>query len=288
MDNEEKNLIYKGIPLPKSVHSAESLKYAEDFQVRDDDVFVVTYPKSGTTWMQEIVPVILSGGDLSPIQTIPNWDRMPWLEEKRALHLLDARPSPRGIVTHLPYQLMPSSFSQSKAKVIYVTRNPKDVLVSSFHFHGMATFLEDPGTFEEFMEKFLAGKLLFGKWFDHVKGWRSSELKERILYVTYEEMLEDLRGAVVKLSRFLGRPLSEEAVDRIVEKGGFESMKNNAMSNYSLVPGDVFNKEKSEFLRKGVSGDWRNHFSAANEERFNSVYREEMKDTDLKFSWDEN
>ncbi|MGH0148151.1 UNVERIFIED_CONTAM: hypothetical protein FKN15_012152 [Acipenser sinensis] len=152
----------------------------------------------------------------------------------------------------------------------------------------MATFLEDPGTFEEFMEKFLAGKLLFGKWSDHVKGWRSSELKERILYVTYEEMLEDLRGAVVKLSRFLGRPLSEEAVDRIVEKGGFESMKNNAMSNYSLVPGDVFNKEKSEFLRKGVSGDWRNHFSAANEERFNSVYREEMKDADLKFSWDEN
>ncbi|MGH0171997.1 UNVERIFIED_CONTAM: hypothetical protein FKN15_062338 [Acipenser sinensis] len=69
--------------------------------------------------MQEIVPVILSGGDLSSIQTIPNWDRMPWLEETRALHLLDARPSPRGIVTHLPYQLMPSSFSQSKAKVCH-------------------------------------------------------------------------------------------------------------------------------------------------------------------------
>ncbi|XP_041082847.1 sulfotransferase 2B1-like [Polyodon spathula] len=288
MNNEEKNLIYKGIPLPKEVHSAESLKYAEDFQVREDDVFVVTYPKSGTTWMQEIIPVILSDGDLTPIQTMPNWERMPWLEEMPALHLLDARPSPRGIVTHLPYRLMCSSFRQSKAKVIYVTRNPKDVLVSSFHFHSMATFLEDPGTFDEFLEKFLAGKLLFGKWCDHVRGWRSSELKGRVLYITYEEMLEDLRGAVVKFSHFLGKPLSEETIDTIVEKGCFKSMKNNTMSNYSLVPEGVFHKGKSEFLRKGVSGDWRNHFTAANEERFNSVYREQMKDADLKFPWDDN
>lgn len=43
-------------------------------------------------------------------------------------------------------------------QVIYVARNPKDVLVSSFHFHKMASFLDDPGTFEEFMDKFLAGQ----------------------------------------------------------------------------------------------------------------------------------
>lgn len=46
----------------------------------------------------------------------------------------------------------------SLPQVIYVIRNPKDVMVSSYHFHQMAGFLEDPGTFDEFMEKFLEGR----------------------------------------------------------------------------------------------------------------------------------
>lgn len=37
-------------------------------------------------------------------------------------------------------------------------RNPKDVLVSSYYFHQMAAFLQDPGTFDKFMTTFLEGK----------------------------------------------------------------------------------------------------------------------------------
>lgn len=43
-------------------------------------------------------------------------------------------------------------------QVIYVMRNPKDVIVSSYYFHQMARFLDDPGTFDEFVDKFLEGK----------------------------------------------------------------------------------------------------------------------------------
>lgn len=44
---ECKYLNYHGLPLPRVAHSEESLKYFENFQVNDDDVFAVTYPKSG-------------------------------------------------------------------------------------------------------------------------------------------------------------------------------------------------------------------------------------------------
>ena len=144
--------------------------------------------------MQEILPLVLNGGDLTPIQTIPNWDRVPWLEEKRLAVVVDRLTSPRAMVTHFPYHLMPPSFHASKAKVnnllsvvtmycqrssrlpcfcdksvsscsvvcnwqvIYVMRNPKDVMVSSYYFHQMAGFLKDPGTFDEFMDTFLEGK----------------------------------------------------------------------------------------------------------------------------------
>ncbi|TRY59426.1 hypothetical protein DNTS_001144 [Danionella cerebrum] len=287
MSKNDLNLLYKGLLLPRIAHSEESLQYLENFQVKDDDVFAVTYPKSGTTWMQELLPPLLNGGDLTSVQTVPNWDRVPWLEETRAAALLDKMSSPRAIVSHMPYHFMPATFFKSKAKVIYIARNPKDVAVSSFHFHKMANFLADPGTFEDFIDGFLFGKNVFGKWTDHVKSWRNPELGDRILYITYEEMLEDLQSVLSRMLTFLGREISAEALDHVVSIGTFKNMKNNKMSNYSLVPEDLMDKKKTQFLRKGVSGDWKNHFSPKLDAKFTAVIQEEMKETNIRFPWDE-
>ncbi|XP_056299934.1 sulfotransferase family 2, cytosolic sulfotransferase 3 isoform X2 [Pseudoliparis swirei] len=232
--------------------------------------------------MQEILPLVLNGADLTPIQTVPNWDRVPWLEEKRLALVVDQLKSPRGMVTHLPYHLMPPSFHASKAKVIYVMRDPKDVAVSSYHFHKMAQFLETPATLDEFIGRFLQGKVMFGKWTDHVKSWRGSGLGGRILFITYEEMVQDLAAAVGRLSAFLGRDLSEEATQRIVEHCSFNAMKNNCMSNFSLVPKVYMDPDTSPFLRKGIVGDWKNHFSPEQLATFSSVIRKEMEGESLE------
>ncbi|CDR08086.1 unnamed protein product [Oncorhynchus mykiss] len=109
--------------------------------------------------MQEIVPLVQSGGDLTPVLTVPNWDRVPWLEETRACVLnLEQRASPRLFSTHYHYNMMPASFFTVKPKVIYVMRNPKDVFTSSYHYYGMASFLVQPGTQDQFLQKFLNGK----------------------------------------------------------------------------------------------------------------------------------
>ncbi|XP_070822534.1 sulfotransferase family 2, cytosolic sulfotransferase 3 isoform X2 [Chaetodon trifascialis] len=276
---------YRGIDLPPVAHSMESLEYAQNFSVEDTDVFAVTYPKSGTIWMQEILPLVLNGGDLTPIHTIPNWDRVPWLEEKRLAMVVDQLTSPRALVTHFPYHLMPPSFHASKAKVVYVMRNPKDVMVSSYYFHQMAGFLNDPGTFDEFMAKFLEGKVLFGKWTDHVKSWRHTELGDRIMYITYEEMVQDLPAALRSLSDFLGSNLSEEVIQKIAEHCSFKTMKVNSMSNFSLVPKVLMDSDKSPFLRKGVVGDWKNHFSSEQLARFTSVIRQELENESFPLPW---
>ncbi|XP_008321449.1 sulfotransferase family 2, cytosolic sulfotransferase 3 isoform X2 [Cynoglossus semilaevis] len=276
---------YHNLLLPPEAHSLESLEFAQNFSVQDTDVFAVTYPKSGTVWTQEILPLVLNGGDLTPIQTIPNWDRVPWLEEKRLAVVVDQLPSPRAMVTHFPYHLMPPSFHKSKAKVIYITRNPKDVLVSSYYFHQMAGFLEDPGTFDEFMEKFLAGKVLFGKWTDHVKSWRHTDLGDRIMYITYEEMVQDLPAALRRFSDFLGCNLSEDTIQKISEHCSFKSMKANNMSNFSMIPKQYMDADKSPFLRKGISGDWKNHFSSEQLARFSAVIMKEMEDENFSRPW---
>lgn len=68
--------------------------------------------------MQEIVPLIMSGGDPASVETLPNWDRVPWLEEHRACVLnLEQRPSPRMFSTHFHHTMMPPSFFEAKPKV---------------------------------------------------------------------------------------------------------------------------------------------------------------------------
>ncbi|XP_066521599.1 sulfotransferase 2B1-like [Hoplias malabaricus] len=278
---------YKGVYLPKSVHPPESLKHYEDFIFRPDDVLIVTFPKSGTTWMQEITPLVLSEGDLSSVQSLPNWDRVPWLEEHRAILLnLEQRPSPRVFATHYHRYMMNESYFKVKPKVLYVMRNPKDVFTSSFHYFGMASYLVKPGTPDEFLEKFLNGKTMFGSWFDHVKGWLKAKDEDHILYIAYEEMIQDLKGSVSRIAQFLGKSLSEEVVEKIADSCVFQNMKQNKMSNYSLVPEEFMDQKKSAFLRKGIAGDWKNFFTEAQTERFNAFYEDKMKDVEFKFCWD--
>lgn len=287
MTEAELYTVYKGVYVPSSLHPPESLKYYEEFSFRSDDVVIVTYPKSGTTWMQEIVPLIMSGGDPASVETLPNWDRVPWLEEQRAIVLnLEQRPSPRMFTSHFHYNMMPASFFQTKPKVIYVMRNPKDVFTSSFHYFGITSFLVKPGPQSEFLHKFLDGKVMFGSWFDHVKGWLRAEDKDRILYMSYEEMITDLKDSVSRMAQFLEKPLEADVLDKIAERCLFNNMKTNKMSNYSMVPHEFMDQSKSEFHRKGIAGDWKNLLTVAEAEHFDAVYKEKMKDVKYKFVWD--
>ncbi|XP_061912309.1 sulfotransferase 2B1-like isoform X1 [Entelurus aequoreus] len=277
--------LYKGVPLPTLIHPPHSLRRYETFTFRPDDILVVTYPKSGTTWMQEIVPLIVSGGDPASVETLHNWDRVPWLEEARSCSLnLDDRPSPRMFTTHFHHNMMPPSFFEVRPKVIYVMRNPKDVFTSTFHYHGMASFLVDPGPQSEFLHKFLKGEVMFGSWFEHIKSWLND--KERVFYISYEEMRKDLKDSVARIAQFLEKSLDNDVIEKIAERCMFENMKKNNMSNYSAVPREIMDNTKTEFLRKGIAGDWKNQLTAAEAEYFDSVYKDNMKHVDYKFAWD--
>ncbi|XP_037613109.1 sulfotransferase 2B1-like [Sebastes umbrosus] len=287
MTEAELCTVYKGISIPTSQHTPQSLKYFEEFSFRPDDIIIATYPKSGTTWTQEIVPLIVSGGDPASVETLPNWKRAPWLEKTLNV-TLEERPSPRLSTTHMWYNMMPPSFFEVKPKVINVVRNPRDVLTSSFHYYGMAAHLINPGSKSEFLHKFLDGKdFLFGTWFDHVKSWLNAEDKEHVMHISYEEMLMDLKGSVARIAQFLQKPLDAEVIEKIADQCLFKNMKKNNMSNYSTMPESVvMDQTKSEFLRKGLSGDWKNYLTVAEAEYFDAVYKDKMKDVEYKFVWD--
>ncbi|XP_056318913.1 sulfotransferase family 5A, member 1 [Danio aesculapii] len=278
---------FQGIMFPGHMHTEESLNFATNFKFEDTDTLIVTYPKSGTTWMQEILTLVLSKGDPTIAQSQPNWARAPWLEQYYCPEVLIASSGPRIITTHLAYHLLAPALQHCKAKVIYVARNVKDVCVSYYHFHKMANFLPDPGTFPEFLKNFLKGEVHYGSWFDHVNGWTSHAKDfQNFFYITYEEMFQDLRGSLQKVSHFLHCTLHKEELNLAEKHCSFNSMKENAMVNYTLIPKEIIDHSKGKFMRKGKVGDWKNMFTKEQSGLVDEVYFSQMADSSLLFQRD--
>ncbi|NXA40819.1 ST3A1 sulfotransferase, partial [Eudromia elegans] len=171
-----------------NITTPEYIDSLETFEIRDSDVFIATFPKSGTVWTQNILSLIIYEGHRNGTEDIANVDRIPWLEYNIKHMDYTALPSPRVFATHLPYYLTPRDLRNKRARVIYVTRNPKDVLVSYFHFSKIVNTVEEVSDFNVFMERFLAGKVLGSSWLDHVAGWYRHAQDFNILFLTYEEM----------------------------------------------------------------------------------------------------
>nr|XP_039254000.1 sulfotransferase family cytosolic 1B member 1-like isoform X3 [Styela clava] len=263
------------------------------FKIRDDDVFIATYPKSGTTWIQQIVWLICNNADINVDKDKPLSSRIPFLEtvdmtDKVLLGIQTLekwqKNKQRLIKTHLPYGLLPEDIqSGNKCKIIYVARNAKDVCVSFYFFHVMNMLLPHPGTWSEFLKNYSSGNIMFGSWFPHVLTyWEKFQTdKERIYFTTYEAMKKDLKREIVAVSNFLGKKLTNEQIDIIFNFCTFDSMSKDKSTNYSHVKNLVMNFKKSRFMRKGEVGDWKNYFTINENAAFDELYEEKIKDSGL-------
>ncbi|KAM4632841.1 amine sulfotransferase-like [Polymixia lowei] len=279
---------HKGFNLINGIHDPDEVDQIYNWEIRDSDVFVITYPKSGTIWMQQILRLIEAKGDITSTKDQLNADQVPWIELIGKGKEFVTAPSPRLRVSHLQYKFMPFALSQKMGKVIYVARNPKDVVVSYFHFHKVATMLETPKDFNDFFEKFIKGDVYGNCWFEHIKTWHAHRDDMNILFITYEEMIQDLQSAVERISLFLDKDLTDEQLANVVEHSTFRNMKQIPQANYELISDDLLDHDKGSFMRKGTIGDWKNHFTVAQSERFDQVFQAEMKDFPLPFIWDIN
>ncbi|XP_069461120.1 amine sulfotransferase-like [Ambystoma mexicanum] len=284
-----KLFLHRGAYFLEGTVTPEYIDSLEDFQVRDSDVFVITYPKSGTVWTQHILSLIYHEEHRNNTGHIPTVDRVPWLEYNWTNVDYEQRPSPRLFSSHLPHYLAPKRMKNKKAKVIYVTRNPKDNMVSSYHFtHMMKKLYEIQDNIPDigaFMEGYLTGIEVFPcLWIDHVSGWYAHKEEFNILFLSYEEMIKDLRGVIQKICNFLDKQLDDQSMERVVGRAAFRTMKADPLANYQSVGG----KELHFFMRKGTIGDWKNIMTVAQNERFDRVLQEKLKDLPIKFIWDIN
>eukprot|EP00013_Stygamoeba_regulata_P030021 CAMPEP_0177665268 /NCGR_PEP_ID=MMETSP0447-20121125/20962_1 /TAXON_ID=0 /ORGANISM="Stygamoeba regulata, Strain BSH-02190019" /LENGTH=290 /DNA_ID=CAMNT_0019171347 /DNA_START=77 /DNA_END=949 /DNA_ORIENTATION=- len=257
-----------GVVFPPHI-TQEQFDLSKSFATQPTDVFIATYPKSGTTWTQQICRKLTNCGH-SAEDTLTQ--AIPWLEVDVAV--ADALPGRRFMKSHTSWEMIRKG---EGVKYIYVARNPRDTLVSMFHHSRGFMAFEYDGPFEHFFELFLSGQVESGPWADHVLSyWKESLTNSNVLYLFYEEMLDDPAAAVRSIADFIGVDASEETVKSVVENSSFTAMKSDPRSNYSWADSRR-HQDRPGFFRKGKAGDWTNHMSDEMVKRFSELIEEPLR-----------
>ncbi|XP_060042337.1 sulfotransferase 2A1-like [Erinaceus europaeus] len=131
-----------------------------DFVFKEDDILALTYLKSGTYWMIEILSLIHTKRDPKWIQSVPIWERSPWIETNLLYEFLEGREG-RLISSHLLIQLLPKSLFTSKAKIIHLIRDPRDVLVFGYFLSKTCPYFDPAASLQAHFEQFLQGNKIY-------------------------------------------------------------------------------------------------------------------------------
>jgi hypothetical protein len=264
--------------LSAAAHKLQWVRLAHvEFVARPDDVFIVTYPRSGTTWMQMILYQLTTDGSMD----FPHiYEYCPWFESSSRSGLgFEARPSPRLFKSHLPYKKIP----KGPCKYIYVARDGKDVAVSYYHLYQSHNGYQ--GTFAKFFDLYLRGKVEFGSWFEHVQGWWRHRNDPTVLFLRYEDLLDDLEGTVRKITAFCEFNIAPDRMPTILERCRFAFMKQHE-SQFDPVTGASWEQgaQGKAFLRNGRTGDWKGQLSPEQVTRFDRAFERLLGQAGIDFS----
>lgn len=273
----------EGIIMPPYI-TPERYKLSRTIELRKGDICFTSYPKSGSTWLSQIIILLVNEGKTPEDKTLRNclhWVASSW-PYPRSREELDALPSPRIFKSHMPWQMsVGGNTSESLCKYIYIARNPKDVAVSYYYFESGKQWSGNySGPWEHWLKWFLEGNVQRGDWFDHVLGWWKRRNDDNMLFLKYEDMKRDFENQLERIVAFLGYPLTEPVRDAIRAKSSFNYMKNNDFSNLHEIP------ELGSFFRKGQIGSWKDVFTIAQNEHFDSIYAKRMNGTGLEFDFE--
>ncbi|WCJ40866.1 sulfotransferase 17 [Euphorbia peplus] len=269
--------------------------FQKNFVPQPNDILLCSIPKSGTTWLKSLAVAISArtefhGGDpnssANPILTnmphdiVPVQELLHFLGHERDIHY-------PLISTHVPFNSLPESILNSNTKMIYVCRNPKDVLVSLWHFscHKQSEVI----TFEEAYERFCNGVSSYGPYWDHLLGYWKASLKfpNKVLFLKYEDLKNDGCFYVKKIADFMGCPFSVDEekhgiAEKIVKLCSFESLSNLAVNkSEATTKHSPIKFENSVFFRKGEIGDWKNYFKKEMAEKLDQITHEKLNGSGL-------
>ncbi|KAI5652111.1 sulfotransferase domain-containing protein [Phthorimaea operculella] len=280
-----------------------------NLEVRADDIWVVTFSRSGTTWMQELVWLVTNNLDFEQANKVRLTERYAFIEYPtyssnptsstpavpqknpyRSATVHDFRdvptlPSPRYIKSHLPFSLLPPKLLN--AKVVYVARDVRDVAVSFFFMHKLFRYFDDDVEFKEFWELYKKDMVFHMPIFPHIEEAWQKRNHPNVEFIFYEDMQKDLRGVIEKVCKFFNKEYTAEQKEQLAQNLSFENMKKN--NQFTTRKDDkepeikFFVFEHNIYLFSGKSGGWVDYFDKQMKNEADEYLENYYKTTDLRF-----
>ena len=297
-----------GTPYPPFV-TPERLQWLQKtVALRRGDVIVATFAKCGTTWLEQILLLLVARGDagaLDPVHknaySAARGRGKVWLEaalsadggfgafgkrgEGAPVSLADFEdmPAPRIIKSHARRRLLlgrdDAGDLPEGVRVVVVTRNPKDACTSGY-YHAFNPHKRG-WPFAAWASAWAAGAVPSGSWFEWTREWRDGEDWDRAdrLWIHYEDMLDDPVDAVARVARLLwpDEALDQTLIETVAEKAGFSAMR------AQIAAQDDDWAAGRGHMRKGKVGDWQTHFSPRLADDFDLLYHRHFKKTGLVY-----
>lgn len=246
-------------------------------RLRNDDIIIGTFPRSGTTWMQQIVSQLLAPRTYD----LDIWRRSLWMEQKapneKKLKAADQLTGRRFFKSHAPFDVLPYAAS---VRYINVARDGRDVAWSQYAiFHvapqvaqGVSTAKLDPRSF--FLEwlEMSGGELNF---FSHIRSWWDARQLSNVKLIHYLDLKKNLFDRIPDIAAFLDLDASQLPLHEIAERSSFNYMKLNARKILAgqevRLPG-----ASRHMIFKGENERWRSHLTPNDCKRYEQIAEREL------------
>ncbi|XP_055586748.1 luciferin sulfotransferase [Uranotaenia lowii] len=275
--------------------------------IRKDDVWLLSYPRTGSTWAQEMIWLLGNDLDYEGAKNIQQV-RTPLLElsaifqddlsvtdfvtqhEKiNSVTCVHNLASPRYVKSHLPWQLLPEQMDTVRPKMIYIARNPKDLAVSYYYYCQLIHQVDK--SFEEFCDIFLDDHAPISPMWAHMLSFWERRDQPNILFLKYEDMKRNLPQVIRRCSQFMnfGRELTDAEVQKLCDHLQFDRMqKNPAVNMEPLIKNSpqIDGQAAVKFIRKGAIGDWKNYMDDSLSARFDAWIQKNFNGKGLEFEYE--
>lgn len=285
-----------------------------NFQARPNDIWIATFPRSGTTWTQELIWLISNNLDFDTAQRETLTKRFPFFEFSNFMHhdvknellndnsdnpemqkfieiisepgydLFNKMDNQRFIKTHFPFSLLPPSIMEQQCKLIYIARNPKDVAVSFYHLNRLYRTQGYIGDFARYWDYFERGLNPWMPYWSHIKeGWGNRHLPN-VLFMFYEDMIANFPATIRKVGKFLGKTLTDKQVEDLAEYLNINNFKNyETVNGKELKEVKILNSGEAGFVRNGKIDGWQTEYTPELRSRAEKWIEDNLKETDLRF-----
>jgi hypothetical protein len=221
-----------------------------DLDVLPDDVFLVSYPKSGNTWTRFLVANLVHPEKQVDFANINELTPDPEALTKRDLA---QKPRPRIIKSH-------QYFDPRYRRVIYIVRDPRDVVLSAYHFDIKRQAIAENHSLEMYVTDFVRGKTdhEYGTWAENVASWlyvRGSD--PGFLLVRYERLQSHGIQELTRIAQFLNIPSDSQRLTLALEQSSAKRMRELEQKQAHLWSSTKETRKDKSFVRAAKAGGWK-------------------------------